>query len=244
MINGIIHSIESAGLVDGPGVRSVVFMQGCSLRCKYCHNPDTWAYASDKATLMTPKELTDKLLRFKPYFGADGGVTFSGGEPLIQKEFLIETLQLLHNHAIHTCLDTAGVGVGDYDKILRHTDLVIFDVKHFDSDGYKALTGRDISESLKFLDTAQQMGTPLWLRQVAVPGITDSPDYLDRFIRYTQTLKNVRRAELLPYHTLGVNKYKTMGISYPLDGVKPLSREALAQWQEKLDKSLERKISL
>lgn len=244
MTLGAIHSIESAGLVDGPGVRSVVFMQGCNLRCRYCHNPDTWAKTSDKVTNMTPKELANKLLRFKPYYGKNGGVTFSGGEPLLQKDFLLEVLPLLHQHDIHTCLDTAGVGIGDYEKILAYTDLVIFDVKHLDPDGYKSLTGMDISESLKFLDIAQKLEIPLWVRQVVVPGITDSDDYLDRFVEYVNTLKNVRRAELLPYHTLGVNKYKTMGIAYSLEGVMPLERSLLEPWQHKLNDLVERKMSL
>lgn len=239
---GVIHSIESAGLVDGPGVRSVVFMQGCRLRCKYCHNPDTWQLSSDKAIRMTPKQLADKIMRFKPYYGKEGGVTFSGGEPLLQKDFLIETLPLLKQSGINTCLDTAGVGAGDYDSVLRYTDLVIFDVKHHDPDGYKSLTGADISKSLEFLSAAQRLGVPLWIRQVVVPGITDGSDYLEHFVEYVKTLDNVRRVELLPYHTLGVNKYKAMKIAYPLDGVEPLDRDVLEPWQQILNNLFERKI--
>ena len=149
-LTGRMHSLESMGLVDGPGVRAVVFLQGCPLRCRYCHNPDTQAVTG--GTEITAEELTRRLLRFRPYFAGGGGVTFSGGEPLMQPEFLAEMLRRLQENGIHTCLDTAGAGRGDYEAILAHTDLVLFDVKHEDPDGYQALTGGDIRQPRAFVD--------------------------------------------------------------------------------------------
>ena len=151
MIEGYIHSIESMGLVDGPGIRTVVFFQGCRLRCRYCHNPDTWAMRSGKEQIFTPEQLVNKLLRFKPYFGNNGGVTFSGGEPLLQKDFLCEVLRLCKHAGIHTCIDTAGCGCGGYEEILAHTDLVLLDIKHFSLDGYHRITGQSPQEFLQFL---------------------------------------------------------------------------------------------
>lgn len=236
MAVGYIHSFESMGLVDGPGIRSVVFMQGCRLRCLYCHNPDTWEVNHKTCEAVTPEELVRRISRFKLYYGSDGGVTFSGGEPLLQPEFLTESLKLLKNAGIHTCLDTAGHGNGDYEEILKYTDLVLFDVKHYDSEGYKKITGAEPDESLKFLDCAQRLGIPLWIRHVVVPGITDSDEHLSGLRGYLKNIKNIRRIELLPYHTLGVSKYKAMGIPYKLEGVPSLSADSLKEWNEKLNK--------
>ena len=157
MIEGYIHSIESMGLVDGPGIRTVVFFQGCRLRCRYCHNPDTWTMRSGKEQIFTPEQLVNKILRFKPYFGNNGGVTFSGGEPLLQPEFLLEMLRLLKQEHIHTCLDTAGVGLGDYTEILRHTDLILYDVKHVTESGYLDMTGQPMDQTQAFLGEAQRL---------------------------------------------------------------------------------------
>ena len=161
MTMGRIHSWESMGLVDGPGIRTVVFLQGCRLRCRYCHNPDTWELCG-KGTLESPEETADRLMRFKPYYGTDGGVTFSGGEPLLQKEFLTEVLALCKSRGIHTCLDTAGAGCGGYGEILKNTDLVLLDVKHYTPEGYKAITGQSMDAYAEFLETVQSMEIPLW----------------------------------------------------------------------------------
>lgn len=232
---GYIHSIESMGLVDGPGVRTVVFMQGCSLRCSYCHNPDTWAITCKRAETFSPSALVDKLMRFKPYYGKNGGVTFSGGEPLLQDKFLEEVLPLCKNVGISTCLDTAGYGNGNYDKILEFTDLILFDIKHYLPEAYKELTGQDIEKSLEFLKVAEKKGIPLWIRHVVLPGITDSDEHLEGLFEYIKTIKNVKRIELLPYHTLGVNKYKELNITYKLDGVKPMDKTLLTKWQERFN---------
>ena len=218
MIEGYIHSIESMGLVDGPGIRTVVFFQGCRLRCRYCHNPDTWAMRSGKEQIFTPEQLVNKLLRFKPYFGDNGGVTFSGGEPLLQKDFLCEVLRLC------------------YEEILAHTDLVLLDIKHFSLDGYHSITGQSPQEFLQFLSAVQNAGTPLWIRHVVVPGLTDSDAHLEGLRAYLHTIRNIQRVELLPYHTLGVNKYHALGIPYSLEDVPALPPEALADWQRRFDR--------
>lgn len=241
MIEGNIHSIESMGLVDGPGIRSVIFMQGCKIRCQYCHNPDTWSLVGEKTVRLTPEQLVEKLVRFKPYYKDTGGVTFSGGEPLLQKEFLLEALKLCKENEIHTCLDTAGCGNGGYEEILKYTDLVLFDVKHYTKEGYKLVTGCEQDESLKFLDVLQKSGTPMWVRHVVVPGLTDGEEHLKGLEEYIKTLKNVKKVELLPYHVLGVSKYKVLGIPYPLEGVEPKKAEDLEEWKKRLNQNLDNK---
>lgn len=236
MTRGKIHSWESMGLVDGPGVRTVIFLQGCALRCRYCHNPDTWDSAG--GTWESVSDIMARLRRFKDYFGADGGVTFSGGEPLLQKDFLIEMLAACKAEGIHTCIDTAGCGVGGYEEILANTDLVLFDVKHITPDGYRDITGRDGSEAERFLQTAQALGTPLWIRHVVVPTLTDGEEHLAALAEYVLSLKNVERVELLPYHKLGVHKYRAMNLPYSLENIEPPNADYVAAWQEKINRLL------
>ncbi len=237
MIRGYIHSIESMGLVDGPGIRTVVFFQGCKLRCQYCHNPDTWALQSDKTEELTAEELTAKLVRFLPYYGKDGGVTFSGGEPLLQDEFLRKVLPACKREGIHTCLDTAGYGHGDYEEILRYTDLILLDVKHYTPEGYRKVTGREMDEFNRFLNEVQRMEIPLWIRHVVVPGLTDGQEHLEGLEAYLQGLQGIQQVELLPYHVLGVHKYEAMNIPYPLDEVPEMNPDALIQWNERLNRT-------
>ena len=239
MTVGRIHSVESMGLVDGPGIRSVVFLQGCHLRCQYCHNPDTWACEKQQVQLLTPSELVKKLSRFKPYYGKEGGVTFSGGEPLLQKDFLIEALKACKEAGIHTCIDTAGCGVGGYEEILQYTDLVLLDIKHYTREGFIAVTKHTPDESLVFLEALRKAGTPLWLRHVVVPGLTYGEAHLEGLREFVKQIPNVQKIQLLPYHTLGVHKYEAMGIPYPLEGVEPLHADDLAQWQALLNQELE-----
>ncbi|MBQ9988809.1 MAG: pyruvate formate lyase-activating protein [Clostridia bacterium] len=242
MTIGYLHSIESMGLVDGPGIRTVVFLSGCMLRCQYCHNPDMWA--EKEGTPITPSELVEKLVRYKSYYQASGGgVTFSGGDPLLQPAFLAETLQKCRQNGIHTCLDTAGAGLGAYDEILSYTDLVLYDIKHYQPAEYRALTGRDIAQTEQFLAAVQAHGIPLWLRHVVVPGLTDSESHLRALADYIRAIQNVQKVELLGYHTLGVPKYQSLGVPYPLAGVAPLVPDALAHCQSVLDQSLRRQPS-
>ncbi len=233
MVKGKIHSIETMGLVDGPGIRFVAFMQGCAIRCAYCHNPDTWT--TEGGQEYTPRELVDKIKRYKPYFNSSGGgVTFSGGEPLLQPEFLLETLKLCKEEGIHTTLDTAGVGFGNYKEILKYTDLVMFDIKHLNKDEYEKLVGKKIDKSLEFLNECQESGIKMWIRHVVVPGITDSRENIQKVKEFVDTLKNVEKVELLPYHVLGVNKYETMGIKYKLEGVKPMDKDLLDEMKKEI----------
>lgn len=221
---GRIHSIESMGLVDGPGIRVVVFFQGCLLRCKFCHNPDTWSCNSGDE--YTPEQLIKKIERFKPYFDqSGGGVTFSGGDPLMQPEFLLEVLKLCKEKGIHTCIDTSGYGRGDYDEILKYTDLVLYDIKHFTKEGYKNVTKLEIEESLNFLEAMQRNDTKMWVRHVVVPGLTDGEEHIKQLGEYIKGIKNVEKVELLPYHLLGVNKYESMGIRYELENTPEMDKE-------------------
>lgn len=212
MVSGAVDSIESFGLVDGPGVRSVVFLSGCHLRCKYCHNPEMWQKGKKNTT---PLEFVNKIRRFKPYYQETGGVTFSGGEPLLQSEFVIEVCRLLKKEKIHIALDTAGVGDGDYDELLSLVDLVLLDIKHTDSEGYQLLTGKSIAFVEKFIEALNYSGKKVWIRQVIIPGVTDSTHYIESLVKYLKKIKNIERVDFLPYHTLGKEKYASLGIAYP-----------------------------
>lgn len=226
MVKGMIHSIESAGLVDGPGVRTVVFFQGCNIRCAYCHNPDTWSKAG--AMEINSEELFNKIHRFKPYYQkTGGGVTFSGGEPLLQPEFLIEMLKLCREDGIHTAIDTAGFGTGIYEEILKYTDLIILDIKHIDNEGYLKITGQSKESFDEFLKCIQKLNVPLWIRHVVVPEITDSVQHIKKLAEIIKHINNVEKIELLPYHTLGREKYNKMGIPYKLDKVPPMDQEKI-----------------
>ena len=218
-MHGNINSIETMGLVDGPGIRMVIFLQGCPLRCLFCHNPETWN--TKENMIMTPEEVLKKVLRYKNYFGNEGGLTFSGGEPLLQPEFLLETLKLCKENGINTALDTAGVNnnIGNKEEILKYVDLVIWDIKAIDKEEYKKMTSKEIDESLEFLALCQKLNKKMWLRQVIVPGINDTKEYILKLKNFIKPLKNIKKVELLPYHVLGVEKYKKLGLKYRLEGV-------------------------
>ncbi len=233
---GKINSIETMGLVDGPGVRFVVFMQGCPLRCRFCHNPETWN-VNGKSDSYTPEELIKKILNYKPYFKHNGGVTFSGGEPLMQKEFLLECLKLCKKENIHTCIDTAGT-IPDCKEILKYTDLVMFDIKGTNKDNYKDMTGANIDTSLEFLKLCEEMNKKLWIRAVIVPGINDTKEYINELISFVKPLKNIEKIELLPYHTLGVHKYEDLGLNYSLKGVTDMDKNTCKKLEEMLKEGL------
>ncbi len=204
-----VNSIESFGLVDGPGIRVVVFFNGCSLRCKFCHNPEMFFRQKDNIDV---DELIKKIKRFKPYFKGNGGVTFSGGEPLLQVDFLIELSKALKEEGIHIALDTAGVGIGKYDEILDLVDLVILDIKHLTKEGYQDLVSHSMDEYLKFVEALKKHNKDLWIRQVVVPGIHDNDDYMTKLVTYLKTLPNIKRIEFLPFHKMGDEKYTKLGI--------------------------------
>ena len=229
-MTGYIHSMESMGLVDGPGVRTVVFLQGCPLRCRYCHNPDTQCGGGRPVEDGT---LVRRLLRFRSYFDrSGGGVTFSGGEPLAQPDFLLACLRRLKAEGVHTCLDTSGAGRGIYGEILAHTDLVLYDVKPPCPEGYRGITGRTMDATLDFVEAVRRSGVPMWVRHVVVPGLTDGPDHMARLRDYVATLPRVERVELLPFHKLGAHKYEKLGRPDPLADTPPMEAALCNQFQQ------------
>ena len=229
-MTGHIHSFESFGTVDGPGIRFVVFLQGCPLRCKYCHNPDTWGQGG---TEYTATEVLEKVLRYKNYFGDKGGVTVTGGEPLVQIDFVIELFTLLKAKGIHTCVDTSGItfneaslaSVEKHKKLLALTDLFLLDIKHIDDEACRELTGQSNAHTLAFAKFLDEHKKPTWIRQVLVPGITDSDETLQATRAFIDGLSCVERVEVLPYHTMGTVKYEKLGLEYPLQGVDAPTKE-------------------
>lgn len=237
-----IHSIETMGLVDGPGIRVVVFMQGCKLRCAYCHNPDTWNMGGGYE--ISSHELLEKVKRYKGFFKASGGgVTLSGGDPLLQAKFTAEFFSLCRKEDIHTALDTSGYGFGEYDDVLKNTDLVILDIKHINDSGYRELTGWSMDGLFQFLAAVKRNNNRLWLRHVVVPGLTDSEEHIKMLGQFVKTIPNVDKVELLPYHVHGVNKYRELGIKYRLEGVPPLEEEKLEKLYKVLDASIKNEES-
>ncbi|KRQ85819.1 Pyruvate formate-lyase 1-activating enzyme [Caloramator mitchellensis] len=237
MIKARVHSIETMGLVDGPGIRTVVFMQGCKLRCAYCHNPDTWDIKGGEE--ITVDELLNKVKRYKVYYKrSGGGVTLSGGDPLLQPEFVAEFFKRCKMEGIHTTLDTSGYGIGHYDEILKYTDLVLLDIKHIDDIEHKKLTGANRHGFFEFLNAVKRNGTKLWIRHVVVPGITDKDEHIRKLAEFINTIPNVEKVELLPYHLHGVNKYKEMNIPYRLEGVPALEKERLRELLDVLNRTL------
>ena len=209
-----IDSIETFGLVDGPGIRTVVFFNGCKLRCKYCHNPEMWSLKDENKDV---EEVFEKIMRSKPYYGKIGGVTFSGGEPLLHHDFLIELCKKLKEEEINVCIDTAGVGLGKYDELLQYIDLVLLDVKHTNSEGYKDITGVELDEVEKFIDACNRNNKKIWIRQVIIPGINDNEKYIDSLIDYLQHINNIERVDFLPFHRMGREKYIKLKLPYPYE---------------------------
>lgn len=236
-MTGRIHSFESFGSVDGPGIRFLVFMQGCGFRCKYCHNPDTWAHSN--AEEYTVDEVLKKALRYQSYWGDEGGITVSGGEPLLQLEFVTELFEKAKAAGATTCIDTAagpftreGVWFENFKRLMAATDLVLLDIKHIDSEKHKDLVGQDNANVLDCAKFLAEINKPVWVRHVLVPGINSDKESLEALAEFIRPLKNVKRVDVLPYHTLGVKKWKDLGLEYKLDGVKPPSKDEVAQAKE------------
>ncbi len=230
MIKGRIHSLESFGSVDGPGLRYIIFLKGCDMRCKYCHNVDTWDPKSDMQ--FDANELLDKAERYRSYWKNGGGITVSGGEALLQIDFLLELFREAKKRGINTCLDTSAQPFtreqpffGKFEELMTYTDLLLFDIKHIDDEEHKKLTGHT---NVNILDCARYLSDiekPIWIRHVLVPGITDNDEYLKKTREFIDTLKNVERIDVLPYHSMGEYKFKELGIPYQLTGVEPPTKE-------------------
>ncbi|MBP3367268.1 MAG: pyruvate formate lyase-activating protein [Treponema sp.] len=239
-MTGYIHQLESFGSVDGPGVRFIIFFAGCPLRCKYCHNPDTWDITKGKP--YTADELLAEALTCREYWGEKGGITVSGGEPLMQIDFLLELFTKAKEQKINTCIDTAGgpftkegAWFEQFRRLMSVTDLLLMDIKHIDEDEHVQLTGhtgKNIREMFRYLDGIKK---PIWIRHVLVPGITDNDEYLMLTRDFIRTLSNVQRVEILPYHGLGAMKYKDLGIDYVLKDTESPSAERVARAKEILE---------
>lgn len=234
---GFIHSTDSFGSVDGPGVRFVIFLQGCNMRCRYCHNPDTWMFPNDEdcdVKKITPSELIKQALRYKNYWGRDGGITVSGGEPLLQIDFLNELFGIAKENGIPAVLDTAGQPFtreepffSKFKELMKNTDLVMLDIKHIDPEKHKALTGHSNENILDMAEYLNEIKKPVWIRHVLVPGLTDDTENLTGIRSFLDTLSNVEKVEVLPYHTLGIYKWEALGIEYSLKDTDPPSEEAV-----------------
>ncbi len=230
---GKITEIETMGSADGPGIRLVLFLSGCKLRCLYCHNPETWNLAGFRREI-TSEEVLALYNKYKVYYGDKGGVTFSGGEPLLQSEFVLQTSKLLKQNNIHIALDTAGVG--DYsDELLKLVDLVILDVKAVDGDEYKLITGRDMAEFNAFVSKCQQLNKKLWLRQVIVSNINDDEAHVLALKQFANSLTNVERIELLPYHSMAKSKYADLGLKYRLNDTPDMDKARCKELQKLLE---------
>ena len=223
-----VHSFESFGSVDGPGIRFIVFVQGCAMRCAYCHNPDTWSRQGGEPWEVT--DILDRAERYREYWGEKGGITVSGGEALLQAQAVAELFEEAHRRGINTCLDTSGFippsltggdGGGSLDRLLAATDTVLLDIKHIGPARHKALTGQDNAGILALARRLSDLGIKTWIRHVLVPGYTDDEPSLRALADFVRTLTNIERIEVLPYHTMGKYKWEKLGIPYRLEGVEP-----------------------
>ena len=239
-VKGAVDSIETFGLVDGPGIRTVVFLSGCKLRCKYCHNPEMWKRGEEN---YTPMSLAKKILKNKNYFKRKGGVTFSGGEPLLQSKFIIEVAKILKKEYINIAIDTAGVGNGDYEEILKYVDLVILYIKHVNRFKYYDLTGQKIDESLNFIDALNKSGKSVWIRQVIVPRLMDNRDYLKKLSSMVKKIKNVEKIQFLPFHKLGSDKYKKLGIEDPYQDLPEMDKDKCNELYEEFMRIYNKKLT-
>lgn len=230
MTKGRIHSLESFGTVDGPGTRFVVFVQGCPMRCAYCHNPDTWSMTG--GTMMEPAEIMEQFERNRPFY-KDGGITVTGGEPLMQVDFLIDLFTLAKEKNVHTCIDSSGIAfkpgntafIEKLDKLMALTDLVMLDIKHIDPEKHKELTSQPNDGILAFAEYLNEKQVPMWIRHVVVPGITDDDEYLYKLGYFIGKFKNLKALDVLPYHTMGEKKYESLGIPYKLHGVPAMNQK-------------------
>lgn len=236
-MTGRIHSIQTLGAVDGPGVRCVVFFQGCPLRCAFCHNPDTWD--KDGGTLKTTEEVFDKVLRVKPYFGKNGGITLSGGEPLLQPEFATALLKLCKDNKIHTALDTSGCIFNNNIKIFNGlSDLILLDVKFKNDNLYQKYTGSSLNTVLKLLDYLNDNNKPVWIRQVIMPGINDTENDISELCELIKPYQCIKKLELLPFRKLCLEKYHMLGVPFAFEGIREADSSKVAVLQKFADRLL------
>ena len=237
-LKGKIHSYETFGAVDGPGVRFVVFLRGCPFRCAYCHNPDTWAGVGGEEG--TPEEVLKRAFRYREYWGAQGGITVSGGEPMLQAEFVTELFALCHKAGVNTCIDTcAGTFRRNNEKILRLlelTDTVLLDIKHIDPVRHKELTGASLEPVLDCARYLNETGKPVWIRHVLVPGWTDDEQEWMKLKEFIAPMDNIERVDVLPYHTMGVDKWHQLGLKYRLEGTEAPDETTVARARAILSK--------
>ena len=238
-LTGKLHSFESCGTVDGPGIRFIIFTQGCPLRCKYCHNPDTWDFKDTKYERSVEFTINE-IKKYKPFFRNGGGLTITGGEPFVQLNYIEALLKRAKEEEIHTVVDTSGYIFNDRVKeVLEYVDLVLLDIKSIDPDIYKELTGVELENTLKFAEYLNDIRKPVWIRHVVVPGITDKKENLEKLADYVSKLKNVEKIELLPFHQMGTHKWEEMNLEYPLKDVEePTADEMKAARQIFKDKGL------
>ena len=237
---GYVHSFQSLGAVDGPGLRFVVFLQGCPLRCAYCHNPDTWALplAASGCKAYTPKETVEKILRYRAYI-KKGGVTVSGGEALMQPEFVAELFKLLKAEGIHTALDTSGIGnLKAAAGVLEFTDLVLADLKFSTPEAYTLYCGADMAKVLQFLRLTEEMSVPLWIRHVVVPGLNDAPECIREIGRISASFRNLEKVELLPFRKICISKYEQMGLDFPLKDYEACTQEKISELERIIEAEL------
>ena len=227
---GYVHSLESFGSVDGPGVRYVIFLSGCAMRCQFCHNPDTWNMTAGKS--YTADALLKQAVKYRTYWGNKGGITVSGGEPLLQIDFMLEFFKKAKEKGIHTTIDTAGGPFtreepffSKFQELMKYTDLLLVDIKHIDNKYHKVLTGRSNEHILDMIRYLSDIKKPIWIRHVLVPERSDKDEYLTRLADFIHSLDNVEKVEILPYHTMGIYKWKELGLEYPLEGIEPPTKE-------------------
>lgn len=244
MTKGFVHSVESFGSVDGPGIRFLIFLQGCPMRCQFCHNPDSWKTGTGEER--KADELLDQAERFRAYWGDKGGITVSGGEALMQIDFLLELFEKAKQRGIGTCLDTSAQlftrkspFFEKFERLMELTDTVLLDIKHIDDEEHRKLTRHSNANILDCARYLSEIDKPVWIRHVLIPGITDKDEYLVRLRDFLSTLHNIERIEVLPYHTLGVYKYEKLGIDYPLKGVQPPAAERVANANDILQQALQ-----
>lgn len=240
-MTGYVHSFETFGSVDGPGVRFVVFLSGCSMRCKYCHNPDTWKMGGET---YTAEDVFKKAIKYKNYWGREGGITVSGGEPLMQTEFVTELFKNSKAKGVNTCIDTSGIAfdpdnTDKIDALLELTDLAMLDIKHIDDDKHVELTGKSNKNILAFAKYLDEKNIPVWIRHVVVPGITLEDEALEKLGEFIGTLSNVEKIETLPYHSLAKHKYEKLGLEYVLENTPDATKEQAEYAKQIIEKGIE-----